>query len=121
MLAQMVGDIEHLMFFCVQTSIPALSWVGDALVVTPAVKASLLGTQFDSKQSHQELVTPLSCFPQPVLSPFFWCVLFIAAKLSVIFGCAFVAGHSHVLALCKFTAIPKGTTSPDKRITIQCR
>ena len=33
-------------------------------MVTPAEKASLLGSQFDSKQCRGQFVTPLSCFPQ---------------------------------------------------------
>ena len=34
------------------------------MVEAPAEKASLLGSQFDSKQRREQLVTPLSCFPQ---------------------------------------------------------
>ena len=34
------------------------------LLVAPAEKASLLGSQFDSKQCLEQFVTPLSCFPQ---------------------------------------------------------
>ena len=30
----------------------------------PVEKASLLGSQFDSKQCREQFVTPLSCFPQ---------------------------------------------------------
>ena len=37
-------------------------WFG--LVVAPAKRASLLGSQFDSKQCREQFVTPLSCFPQ---------------------------------------------------------
>ena len=33
-------------------------------MVASAEKASLLGSQFDSKQCREQLVTPLSCFPQ---------------------------------------------------------
>ena len=33
-------------------------------MVAPAEKASLLGSQFDSKQCREQLVTPVSCFPQ---------------------------------------------------------
>ena len=33
-------------------------------MVDPAEKASLLGSQFDSKQCREQFVTPLSCFPQ---------------------------------------------------------
>ena len=32
-------------------------------MVAPAEKASLLGSQFDSKQCCEQFVTPLSCFP----------------------------------------------------------
>ena len=32
--------------------------------VAPAEKASLLGSQFDSKQCREQFGTPLSCFPQ---------------------------------------------------------
>ena len=46
-------------------SIPALRearrWFGG---VAPAEKASLLSSQFDSKQCREQFVTPLSCFPQ---------------------------------------------------------
>ena len=34
------------------------------LVVAPAEKGSLLGSQFDRKQCREQFVTPLSCFPQ---------------------------------------------------------
>ena len=37
---------------------------GGGLVVALAEKASLLGSQFDSKQCRQQFVNPLSCFPQ---------------------------------------------------------
>ena len=50
--------------FGVKPSIPALRWPGGSLVVTPAEKASLLGSQFDSRQCREQFVTPLSCFPQ---------------------------------------------------------
>ena len=33
-------------------------------MVAPAEKASLLGSQFDSKQCREQFVTFLSCFPQ---------------------------------------------------------
>ena len=33
-------------------------------MVASAEKASLLGSQFDSKQSREQFVTTLSCFPQ---------------------------------------------------------
>ena len=33
-------------------------------MVVPAEKASLMGSQFDSKQCREQCVTPLSCFPQ---------------------------------------------------------
>ena len=33
-------------------------------MVAPAEQASLLGSQFDSKQCRKQFVTPLSCFPQ---------------------------------------------------------
>ena len=46
-------------------------------MVATAEKASLLGSQFDSKQCHEQLVTPLSCFPQP------WCN-FLAFRTSVL-------------------------------------
>ena len=45
-------------------SIPALRELGGGLVVAPAEKASLLGSQFDSKQYREQFVTPLTCFPQ---------------------------------------------------------
>ena len=38
--------------------------LGDCLGVAPAEKASLLGSQFDSKQCRVKFVIPLSCFPQ---------------------------------------------------------
>ena len=44
--------------------IPALSGRGGGLVVAPAEKASLLGSQFGSKQCREQFVTPLFCFPQ---------------------------------------------------------
>ena len=50
--------------FGVKSSIPPLQGTGGGLVVAPAEKASLLGSQFDSKQCHQQFVTYFSCFPQ---------------------------------------------------------
>ena len=50
--------------FGVKPSIPALRGPGCGLVVAPVEKASLLGSQFDSKQCREQFVTPLSCFPQ---------------------------------------------------------
>ena len=32
--------------------------------MAPAENASLLGSQFDSKQCREQFVTPLACFPQ---------------------------------------------------------
>ena len=50
--------------FGVKPSIPALGGLGGGLLVGPAGKASLLGSQFDSKQCREQFVTPLSRFPQ---------------------------------------------------------
>ena len=50
--------------FGVKPFIPALREPGVGLVVAPAEKASLLGSQFDSKQCREQIVTPLFCFPQ---------------------------------------------------------
>ena len=50
--------------FGVKRSIPTLRGQGGGLVVAPAEKASLLGSQFDSKQCPEQFVTPLSCSPQ---------------------------------------------------------
>ena len=44
-------------------SILALKGPGCGLVVAPAEKATLLGSQFDSKQCCEQFGTPLSCFP----------------------------------------------------------
>ena len=44
--------------------IPALREPGGGLLVPAAEKASLLGSQFDSKQCREQIVTPLSCFSQ---------------------------------------------------------
>ena len=44
--------------------IPVLRRPGGGLVVAPDEKASLLSSQFDSKQCRKQFVTPLSCFPQ---------------------------------------------------------
>ena len=46
-------------------SIPFLSWPGCGFVVAIAKKSSLLASQFDIIQCREQLVTPLSCFPQP--------------------------------------------------------
>ena len=43
--------------------IPALGEPGGGLVVAHAEKASLLGSQFESKQCREHFVAPLSCFP----------------------------------------------------------
>ena len=45
-------------------SIPALMGPGGGLVVAPAEKASLLGSQFDSKKCREQFVSHLSCFIQ---------------------------------------------------------
>ena len=45
-------------------SIPALREPGGGLVLAPAEKDSLLGSQFDSKKYREQFVTSLSCFPQ---------------------------------------------------------
>ena len=50
--------------FSVKHSIPALKGSGGSLVVASAEKASLLESQSDSKQCHEQFVTPLSCFHQ---------------------------------------------------------
>ena len=52
------------LIFGVKPSIPALSGPEVDLVVAPIEKASLLGSQFDSKQCRKQFVTPLSYFPQ---------------------------------------------------------
>ena len=49
--------------FGVNPSIPALRGPGGGLVVAHAEKASLLGSQFDSKQCDEKFITPLSRFP----------------------------------------------------------
>ena len=49
--------------FRVMSSIPALRGPGGGLVVAPAGKALLLGSQFHSKQCREQFVTPLLCFP----------------------------------------------------------
>ena len=49
--------------FGVQPSIPALRGPGGCLVVASAEKASLLASQFDSKQGREQFITPLSSFP----------------------------------------------------------
>ena len=46
------------------SSIPARRSSGDGLVVAPAEKASLLGSQFDGKQCCEQFIPHLSCFPQ---------------------------------------------------------
>ena len=59
--------------FGVKQSIPALRGTGGGLVLqtvhslylSPAEKASLVGSQFDSKKCREQFVTPLCCFPQP--------------------------------------------------------
>ena len=59
--------------FGVKPPIPDLRGPGDGLVVAPAEKASLTGYQFDSKQSREQFVTPLSCFPQSRCNLFPFC------------------------------------------------
>ena len=45
-------------------SIPELMGQEVVLWIAPAEKASLLGSEFDSKQCRWQFVTPLSCFPR---------------------------------------------------------
>ena len=59
----MVGDAEKLDLWC-ETFYSCSQGAEGGLVVAPAEKASLLGSQFDSKQCCEQFVTPLSCFPQ---------------------------------------------------------
>ena len=41
--------------------------------MAPAEKATLLSSQFDSKQCHEQLITPLSCFPHSMCNSLsFW-------------------------------------------------
>ena len=47
-------------------------------MVAPPEKASLLGSQFDSKQCREQFVAPLSCFPQSR------CNYFLAFRTSVL-------------------------------------
>ena len=49
--------------FGVKPSIPALGGPGDGFLVAPAEKASLLCSQFDSKQCREQFDTLPSCFP----------------------------------------------------------
>ena len=39
-------------------------------MVAPAEEALLPGFQFDSKQCHEQFVTPLSCFPKSMLNSY---------------------------------------------------
>ena len=57
--------------FSVKPSIPALRGPGGDLAVAPAEKASLPGSQLDSKQCREQFVTLLSCFP-PYIGPILW-------------------------------------------------
>ena len=50
--------------FGVKPPIPALRGPGGGLVVAPAEKGSLLCSQFDNKQCHEQFVTILSYFIQ---------------------------------------------------------
>ena len=49
--------------FGVKPSMPSLKGLGGGLVAAPAEKASLMGSQFDSKQCREQFGTPLPCFP----------------------------------------------------------
>ena len=55
---------EYSIFLGVKPSIPAVKGPGGGLVVASAEKASLHGSQFDSKQCREQFVTPSCCFPQ---------------------------------------------------------
>ena len=63
--------------FGVKPSIPALRGPRDGLVEAPAEKDSLLSSQFNSKQCHEQFVTPLSCFPN--LSVILWPSKFLSS------------------------------------------
>ena len=56
--------------FGVDSSIPPLRAVGDALVLDPALKAELLTEHFDGKQSRDSVALPLSCHPEPKFCSF---------------------------------------------------
>ena len=132
----------YLLIFSVKPYIPALREHGGGLVVVPAEKASLLGWQFDSKQCREQLITPLTCFPQsrcnsllfrtPVLLhllldldtyggvdhwvfPLFLKIVadIIARKLSIIFrGLIRRGSFLECLQSAIVTLIPKGAPSP---------
>ena len=57
----MVGDTERLDHWCKTFYVQG---PGGGLVVAPAKKASLLGSQLDSKQCREQFLTPLSCLIQ---------------------------------------------------------
>ena len=71
-VSRMVGDTERLDLWCVKPSIP-----GGGMVVAPTEKASLMGSEFDSKQSREQFVTPWSCFPQSRYNSLAFCVCFL--------------------------------------------
>ena len=79
-------------------SIPALRGPGGGLVLAPAEKVSLLGSQFDSKLCREQFVTPLSCFPHSRCNSLaFW-----TPSLCV---CFLIFTHKVVLILCVFSSI----------------
>ena len=57
--------------FDVKNSIPVVRGSRGGLMVDPADKASLLSSQFDSKQCREQLVTPMSCIP-PSICAILW-------------------------------------------------
>ena len=119
--------------FGVKPTIHDLRGPRGGLVVAPAEKASLLGSQFDSKQCREQFFTPLFCFPQPRCNSLAsWCCqwgidpldafpLFlkkvagiIAPKLSIIFRRLMRLGSfPECWRSANVTVIAKGAPSPD--------
>ena len=61
---QVYSEALHLFTLVVGQSIPAVRGPGGGLVLVSAEKVSLPGSQFDSKQCHEQFVSPSSSFPQ---------------------------------------------------------
>ena len=72
-------------------SIPALRGAEGGLVVAHAEKASLLGSQFDSKQCREQFVVPWSCFPQSMCNT-------LAFRISVLLRVLLDLDTYHVLS-----------------------
>ena len=88
---------RHKCSFLEKPSIPDLRGPRGGFVVAPSVKASPLGSQFDSKQCCEQFGTHLSCFPQSRCNSLTFGTLFFGVYFLIL---------THMVVLILFCAFP---------------